>query len=75
MATIDPTVARVLDRQKADDSDDEDALIAELEEDDSKTFSALREKRLEQLHSEMNRAKIQGKPSTAPTWKSKTKRH
>jgi thiol-disulfide isomerase/thioredoxin len=58
MASIDPTVARVLDRQRASDSDDEDALIAELEaEDDNSAFSALREKRLEQLHAEMNRAK------------------
>ncbi|KAK3713942.1 hypothetical protein LTR37_008192 [Vermiconidia calcicola] len=57
MATIDPTVAKVLDRKIAPDSDDEDALIAELEEDDD-GFSALREKRLEQLHSEMTRAKV-----------------
>ena len=58
MASIDPTVARILDRQRAD-SDDEDALIAELEEEDDNTaFSALREKRLEQLHAEMNRAKM-----------------
>lgn len=58
MATIDPTVAKVLDRRGADDSDDEDALIAELEEDDDHAFSALRERRLEQLHSEMARAKV-----------------
>ncbi|KAK3715378.1 hypothetical protein LTR37_007106 [Vermiconidia calcicola] len=57
MATIDPRVAKVLDRKVAPDSDDEDALIAELEEDDD-GFSALREKRLEQLHSEMTRAKV-----------------
>ena len=58
MATIDPTVAKVLDRQRAD-SDDEDALIAELEdEDEHAAFSVLREKRLEQLHAEMNRAKV-----------------
>ncbi|KAK5167393.1 uncharacterized protein LTR77_007092 [Saxophila tyrrhenica] len=57
MATIDPAVARVLDRQKpGHDSDDEDALIAELE-DDSNEVSALREKRLEQLHAEMTRAR------------------
>lgn len=58
MASIDPTVARVLDRQRAD-SDDEDALIAELEEEDgdNAAISALREKRLEQLHAEMSRAK------------------
>jgi thiol-disulfide isomerase/thioredoxin len=58
MASIDPAVARVLDRSKATDSDDEDALIAELEEDDDHAFSALRERRLEQLHSEMTRAKV-----------------
>ena len=58
MASIDPTVARVLDRKRASDSDDEDALIAELEEDDDNgAFSALREKRLQQLHAEMSRAK------------------
>ena len=59
MAAIDAKVAKVLDRRGATDSDDEDALIAELEEDDDDhAFSALREKRLEQLHSEMNRAKV-----------------
>ena len=59
MATIDPVVAKVLDRQRTSDSDDEDALIAELEEEDENaTFSALREKRLQQLHNEMNRAKV-----------------
>ena len=59
MATIDPKVAELLDRQEAADSDDEDALIAELEEeDDNAAFSTLREKRLEQLHAEMSRAKV-----------------
>lgn len=57
MASIDSKVAQVLDRRRAPDSDDEDALIAELEEDDDGAFSALREKRLEQLHAEMSRAK------------------
>lgn len=57
MAAIDPAVAKILDSRKAVDSDDEDALIAELEEDEDHAFSALREKRLEQLHSEMTRAK------------------
>jgi thiol-disulfide isomerase/thioredoxin len=58
MSSIDPTVARVLDRKRASDSDDEDALIAELEdEDENGAFSALREKRLGQLHAEMSRAK------------------
>lgn len=62
MAPLDPTVARVLDRRPgaaADDSDDEDALIAELEaeDEDDTAVSALRERRLEQLHAEMTRAK------------------
>ena len=59
MAAIDSKVARVLDHQQGVDSDDEDALIAQLEEEeDHGAFSALREKRLEQLHAEMNRAKV-----------------
>jgi len=58
MASIDPTVAAVLDRPpRVDDSDDEDALIAALEEDDDHVLTALREQRLQQLHSEMSRAK------------------
>lgn len=60
MPAIDPAVARVLDsrRHTADEDEDEDALIAELEDDDDTAFSALREKRLEQLHAEVNRAKL-----------------
>jgi hypothetical protein len=58
MSALDPTVAAILDRPGGTiDSDDEDALIAALEEDDDPTFSALREQRLQQLHSEMSRAK------------------
>ncbi|KAK4501190.1 hypothetical protein PRZ48_006997 [Zasmidium cellare] len=59
MASIDPSVAKVLDsRRLTHEDDDEDALIAELEEeDDDGAFSALRERRLEQLHAEMSRAK------------------
>ena len=58
MPALDPTVAAILDRPGASvDSDDEDALIAALEEDDDPTFSALRERRLQQLHSEISRAK------------------
>jgi len=57
MASLDPHVAKVLDRKHAD-SDDEDALIAELEEDESDgPMDALREKRLQQLHAEMTRAR------------------
>lgn len=58
MASLDRHVAKVLDRRQPTDSDDEDALIAELEDDDDTAFSALREKRLEQLHAEVNRAKL-----------------
>ncbi|KJX99650.1 thioredoxin-like protein [Zymoseptoria brevis] len=59
MASIDPRVAQVLDSRRTEhDSDDEDALIAELEEDDDGAFSALRERRLEQLHAEVSRAKL-----------------
>jgi thiol-disulfide isomerase/thioredoxin len=61
MTALDPTVARVLDRQPRgaeSDEDDEDALIAALEDDDDHTLSALREKRLEQLHSELSRARV-----------------
>lgn len=57
MPALDSRVAQVLDRKRKADSDDEDALIAELEEDDDTGMEALREKRLEQLHAEMSRAK------------------
>jgi hypothetical protein len=54
MANIDSHVAYVLD---AGDSDDEDALIASLE--DSPALDAFREQRIQQLHSEFTRAKSQ----------------
>jgi len=59
MPALDEKVSHVLDRSRsAADSDDEDALIAELEDEGSDaTFSALREKRLVQLHAELSRAK------------------
>ena len=58
MAALDDKVAATLDRRKDSDSDDEDALIAELEDDEENAaFSALREKRLQQLHEEVTRAK------------------
>lgn len=58
MSRIDAKVAAILDRpNNAIDSDDEDALIASLEEDDDHAFSALREQRIQQLHSEFSRAK------------------
>lgn len=59
MASVDPTVAKVLDRTtQNNDSDDEDALIAELEEDET-SMTAFREQRLQQLHGEFARAKAQ----------------
>jgi hypothetical protein len=59
MSTVDPRVAAVLDRtQQHEDSDDEDALIAELEEDEG-SLAAFREQRLQQLHGELARAKAQ----------------
>lgn len=60
MARVDAQVARVLDKKRDThiDDDDEDALIAELENDDDLAFSAIRERRLDQLHAELNRAKV-----------------
>ncbi|KAK0940242.1 hypothetical protein LTR29_008140 [Friedmanniomyces endolithicus] len=57
MSTLDPTVARVLDHRPTTDPDsgDEDALIAALESSQEET--ALRERRLQQLHAELSRAK------------------
>jgi hypothetical protein len=54
MANLDLHVASVLD---AATSDDEDALIASLE--DSPALDAFREQRIQQLHSELARAKAQ----------------
>lgn len=54
MSNIDSHVASVLD---AAHSDDEDALIASLE--DSPALDAFREQRIQQLHSEFTRAKSQ----------------
>lgn len=56
MANLDSHVAAVLDTSGAH-SDDEDALIASLE--DSPALDAFREQRLQQLHSEFTRAKAQ----------------
>lgn len=58
MASLDSKVAAVVDNATKNnhDSDDEDALIAALEEDDSE-LDAFREQRLQQLHAEYNRAK------------------
>lgn len=54
MANIDSHVASVLD---ASHSDDEDELIASLE--DSPALDAFREQRIQQLHAEFSRAKSQ----------------
>jgi hypothetical protein len=54
MANLDSHVASVLD---ASHSDDEDALIASLE--DSPAMDAFREQRIQQLHAEFTRAKTQ----------------
>ena len=55
MSTLDPAVASVLDRSSASAAeDDEDALIASLEDD---SIDAFREHRLQQLHAEFSRAK------------------
>jgi hypothetical protein len=57
MANIDSHVAAVLDNDRNAHSDDEDALIASLE--DSPALDAFREQRLQQLHAEFTRAKSQ----------------
>ncbi|PBP17046.1 putative thioredoxin fold protein [Diplocarpon rosae] len=54
MTKLDAQVAAILD---AGNSDDEDALIASLE--DSPALDAFREQRIQQLHSEFSRAKQQ----------------
>lgn len=55
-APIDERVAAVLDGQRKDDaSDDEDALISALEEDDG-ALDAFREQRRQQLHQEYARS-------------------
>lgn len=58
MASIDPTVSAILDRtgRLGADEEDEDELINALEEDDD-SLNAFREQRLQQLHSELSRAK------------------
>ena len=54
MPTLDSKVAALIDATRDDDSD-EDALIAELENDDN--LDAFREQRLQQLHAEFDKAK------------------
>ena len=57
MANLDAHVASVLDNDKNAHSDDEDALIASLE--DGPALDAFREQRIQQLHTEFLRAKSQ----------------
>ncbi|KAG8628668.1 hypothetical protein KVT40_002533 [Elsinoe batatas] len=59
MVGVDSKVASLVDRKPNADSDDEDALIAALEEDDNNALANFREQRLQQLHSEFTRAKAQ----------------
>ncbi len=58
MSKLDAKVAAVIDNSHSDTiSDDEDALIASLE--DSPALDAFREQRIQQLHAEFTRAKAQ----------------
>lgn len=60
MANLDRHVAAVLDAAPHSSLDDEDDLIAQLEdEDDNLAMDAFREQRIRQLHSELTRAKDQ----------------
>ena len=55
---LDSKVAHLLDTTAHHPtSDDEDDLIAQLEDEDDGAYSAHRERRLEQLHAELSRAK------------------
>lgn len=58
MAALDTKVRTLVDASRRD-SDDEDALIASLEEDDDSALDTLREQRLQQLHGEMQRSRAQ----------------
>jgi hypothetical protein len=64
MASIDARVASLVDNRDAADSDDEDALFASLEEDDDHALSALRERRMQQLHDEVQRSKTMRESGT-----------
>ncbi|KAH8149646.1 uncharacterized protein LAJ45_06277 [Morchella importuna] len=58
-AELDPTVAKVLDKERPDaeeNDDKEDELLDELEADEA-ALDAFREKRMQQLHDEMMRAR------------------
>lgn len=58
MAELDAKVAKILDNARQDSDEDEDALIAALEDDEDPSLAALREQRLQQLHAEVARAKV-----------------
>ena len=60
MPTVDSKVARVVDKAAGEVNglEDEDALFDELEKESEKDASALRERRLQQLHDEVARAKL-----------------
>lgn len=60
MSRIDSSVARVLDRPSRDtnNDEDEDDLIEALEKESEHDVSGLRERRLQQLHEEVVRARI-----------------
>ena len=55
MAPLDPTVAKALDTHPVSEDIDEDALLDSLENDS--TLNTFREQRMQQLHSEITRAK------------------
>jgi hypothetical protein len=58
MAGLDAKVASIIDRAGPESDEDEDALIAALEDDDDVSLAALREQRLQQLHAEVARANL-----------------
>jgi len=60
---VDSRVASLVDNRDGD-SDDEDALLAALEEDDDHALSALREQRMQQLHDEVLRSKVMREAGT-----------
>lgn len=60
MANLDSRVADLLDAAPNSTLDDEDDLIAQLEEDENDAaLDAFREQRIQQLHKELTRAKEQ----------------
>lgn len=57
---LDRHVAAILDAAPPDASlDDEDDLIAQLEDDEAAALDAFREQRIQQLHAELTRAQAQ----------------